>query len=305
MDVRFPFPAHPRTPFEPLVINMALTGVLAQRERLPNVPLTTAEIADDAEQCFAAGATVVHLHARDRQGGAQWQRGAYAELICEIRRRCHGIVVCATTSGRAAAEIDKRADVLLLEGDARPDMASLTLGSLNFHTGASLNAIQTIEALVERMAESGIRPELEIFDLGMAHLAHRLVARKVIAAPLYANLMLGFPNSAPADARSLVALMDALPAGTVWAAAGMGAYQGPANALAVAIGGHVRTGLEDNPWLDAEGAVPAANVQLTERATAMAQAVGRPIATPAQARSMLGLTPVARELPTAVGAREL
>jgi 3-keto-5-aminohexanoate cleavage enzyme len=285
----FPFPAYPRTPYPPLVVNAALTGMVARREQVPYVPLTAAEIVRDAERCFDAGATIVHLHARDEQARPQWRRDAYAELIPEIRRRCPGIVVCVTTSGRAVVDVDRRADVLRLEGEARPDMASLTLGSLNFHSGPSVNAIGTIEALASRMAELAISPELELFDLGMAQLAHRLLARGLVAPPLYANLMLGFPNSAPADARSLVALADALPAGTTWAAAGMGAFQAPANALAVAMGGHVRTGLEDNPWLDADGCEPATNEQLVTRAVAAAAALGRPIATPDQARSILGL----------------
>jgi 3-keto-5-aminohexanoate cleavage enzyme len=267
--------------------------MVALRDRVPHIPLTADEIADDAERCFDAGATTVHLHARDADGHPQWRRAAYAELVPEIRRRCPGIVICITTSGRSEPGLDRRADILLLEGDARPDMASLTLGSLNFHTGPSVNAMQTIELLAARMAQAGIRPELEIFDLGMAQLAHRLLARDLVQPPLYANLMLGFPNSAPADARSLVALVAALPAGTAWAAAGMGAFQAPANALAVAIGGHVRVGLEDNPWLDGDGARPATNVRLVERATSMAAALGRPVATPPQARAILGLAPCA------------
>ena len=301
----FPYPAHPRTPYAPLIVNAALTGMVAQRERVPNVPLTAGEIADDAERCFAAGATIVHLHARDDEARPDWRREAYAQLIPEIRRRCPEIVVCATTSGRAVVDVDRRGDVLLLDRDARPDMASLTLGSLNFGTGPSLNAIETVETLAARMAERGIQPELEVFDLGMAHLAHRLVARELLVPPLYANLMLGFPNSAPADARSLVALVDALPAGTTWAAAGLGAFQAPANALAVAMGGHVRVGLEDNPWLDGPGREPATNVQLVERATAMAAAVGRPLATAAETRAILGLASddVLADAGTAVPAR--
>lgn len=285
----FPFPAHPRTPYPPLIVNAALTGMVAQRERVPHVPLTPAEIVADAQRCFDAGATIVHLHARDEQARPDWRREAYAELVPEIRGRCPGIVVCVTTSGRAVPEVARRADVLALEGDARPDMASLTLGSLNFRGGPSVNAMDTVETLAARMLEREIAPELEIFDLGMAHLARRLLAHGRVAAPLYANLMLGFPNSAPADARSLVALVAALPAGTTWAAAGLGAFQAPANALAIAMGGHVRTGLEDNPWLDAAGEQPATNPRLVERAVAMATAVGRPIATPEETRSMLGM----------------
>lgn len=263
--------------------------MVAQRDRVPNVPLTAAEIAADAQRCFDAGATIVHLHARDELGRPDWRREAYAELVPEIRGRCPGIVVCVTTSGRAVPEVARRADVLALAGEARPDMASLTLGSLNFRSGPSINAMDTVETLAARMMEREIAPELEIFDLGMAHLARRLLAHGRLAAPLYANLMLGFPNTAPADARSLVALIEALPAGTTWAAAGLGAFQAPANALAIAMGGHVRTGLEDNPWLDAAGEQPATNAGLVERAVAMAAALGRPIAAPDETRSMLGL----------------
>ena len=289
----FPYPAHPLTPFEPLIINAALTGISAQRDRVPHVPLAAAEIVDDAERCFHAGAAVVHLHVRDDAGGHEWRREAYAEVIPEVRRRCPGIVICATTSGRALADFGARTDVLLLDGDARPDMASLTLGSLNFSTGASVNDIATIEALAKRMADAGVRPELEIFDLGMAHLAHRLIARGWIDAPLYANLMLGFPNGAVADARALVALIDALPAGTTWATGGFGAHQLPVNALAVAIGGHVRTGLEDNPYLDHVERTPATNAALVARAADQARAVGRRPASCAEARAVLGLSAAA------------
>jgi uncharacterized protein (DUF849 family) len=290
IDSPFPFPAHPRTPYQPLIINAALTGMVPQRDRVPHVPLTAEEIADDAERCFHAGATIVHLHARDSDGRPEWRRDAYAELIPEIRNRCPDIIVCVTTSGRETGELDRRCDVLELEGDARPDMASLTLGSLNFRSGASVNEIETVEAIARAMARRGVRPELEIFDLGMAHLARRLVTRGLIEPPLYANLMLGFPNSAPADAPSLVALVQALPPGTgAWAAGGLGAYQLPAGALAIAMGGHVRTGLEDNPHLDAEGTVPATNAALVERAVALAVGLDRPVATPEQTRRQLGL----------------
>ena len=285
----FPFPAHPLTPYPPLIVNVALTGMVAHPDRVPHVPVDPESIAADAERCFSAGATIVHLHARDGGGRPDWRREAYAELIPEIRLRCPGVVVCATTSGRDVAELDRRADVLLLEGAARPDMASLTLGSLNFHSGPSVNAIATVEELALRMSECGIRPELEIFDLGMAHLAHRLLERALPAPPLYANLMLGFPNGAPADARALVALVGALPAGVTWAAAGLGAFQHPANALAVAMGGHVRTGLEDNPYADHVTRAPARNVELVERAAELAIAAGRSVATPDQARALLGL----------------
>lgn len=285
---RFPYPSHPVTPYPPLVVNVALTGMVGSRERVPHLPLTAEEIVSDAERCYEAGAVVAHLHARDGSGRPEWRRGAYAEMIPEIRRRCPGIVICATTSGREEPDVDRRGDVLRLEGEARPDMASLTLGSLNFATGPSVSSIEAVEELARRMRDAGIRPELEVFDVGMAHLAHRLLDRGLVREPLFANLMLGFPNSAPANARSVVALLDALPA-TSWAAAGMGAFQQPANMLACAIGGHVRTGLEDNPYLNHLSREPATNPALVRRAADLAAAADRPLATPNEARALLGL----------------
>ncbi len=286
-----PYPAHPLTPFAPLIVNVALTGIVPTRERVPHVPLTAQEIVDDAERCVAAGATVLHVHVRDATGAPDWRRESYVGVIAGLRERCPGAVVCATTSGRAGGSVEQRTDVLELDGDLLPDLASLTLGSVNFPSGASISDIATVETLARRFAERGVRPELEIFDLGMAHLAHRLVRRGLLDGPLHANLMLGFPNGAPANARSLIALIDALPDQvTSWAAGGFGAFQQPAGALAAAIGGHVRTGLEDNPYLDHLERAPARNADLVARAVAQAAAAGREVASADQARRILGLS---------------
>lgn len=158
--------AYPLRPYPPLIINAAITGMVPRRARVPDLPVTPDQIIEDASRCFAAGATIVHLHARAADESPEWRREAYEAFIPQIRARCPGIVVCVTTSGRTFGEIDKRADVLALEGDARPDMASLTLGSLNFRDVASVNSPESIRALATRMAEAGIRPELEIFDTG-------------------------------------------------------------------------------------------------------------------------------------------
>jgi uncharacterized protein (DUF849 family) len=274
-------------------VNAALTGQVLTPERAPHLPVTPEAIAADAEECVAAGATILHLHARDEAGRPDWRPDTYRRVIEAVRERCPDAILCVSTSGRDESDIDRRAAVLGLTGDHRPDMASLTLGSFNFHTGPSVNSPDAIRRLASRMAEAGIRPELELFDLGMAHLAHGLLAQGLLVGPLYANLMLGFGNGCPADAKSLVALVDALPGGTTWAAAGLGSYQRTANALAVAMGGHVRTGLEDNPDLDDVTRAPARNVQLVCRATQLADAVGRPVAACSQARHVLGLPAIA------------
>lgn len=285
-------PAHvpyPLRPYPPLIINAALTGMVPRRDRVPNVPVTAEQIIADAQACFEAGATIVHLHARAADQSPEWRREAYVAFIPEIRRLCPGLVVCATTSGRTFGELDKRADVLALEGAAKPDMASLTLGSLNFRDVASVNSPQMIHALAERMATAGIRPELEIFDSGMAYLAHTLHAEGLLPDPMYANILLGSPNTAPARMGELAWLIDALPSGVVWAAAGIGAFQLPMNAMAVFAGGHVRTGLEDNSHLDHLTRTPATNAELVSRVVALAGVAGRPLSGVAETRATLGL----------------
>jgi 3-keto-5-aminohexanoate cleavage enzyme len=265
--------------------------MVPRRERVPNVPVTAEQIVADARACFDAGATIVHLHARAADESPEWRREAYEAFIPEIRRLCPGLVICVTTSGRTFGELDKRADVLALEGTAKPDMASLTLGSLNFRDVASVNSPQMIRDLAERMAAAGIRPELEIFDSGMAYLAQTLRAEGLLPEPMYANVLLGSPNTAPARMGDLAWLTDALPGDVVWAAAGIGPFQLPMNAIAVFAGGHVRTGLEDNPHFDQETRTPATNAELVSRIADLARIAGRAVSTVAETRVALGLPP--------------
>ena len=288
---------HPLRPYEPLIVNAAITGMVPRRAQVPHVPVTPEQIVESAVACVDAGASILHLHARDAGERPTWRREAYEAFVPEIRRLRPEAVICVTTSGRDAVELMRRADVLELEGEARPDMASLTLGSLNFRTSASVNAPDTIVALAERMAERGIKPELEIFDSGMAYLAAELLDRGTLQAPLYANLLLGSGNTAPATAGALAHLVGSLPPGTTWAAAGIGPFQLPMNAMAIFMGGHVRTGLEDNPTYDAERRRPATNEGLVARVAGLAEIAGRALATPAEVRERLGLPMPAAERP--------
>ena len=279
----------PLRPYDPLIINAAITGMVPRSATVPAVPVTARQIVEDAVRCHQAGATILHLHARDANEAPDWRREAYAEFMPEIRARCPGVVLCVSTSGRTFGEFEKRADVLGLEGDAKPDMASLTLGSLNFRTEASVNTPDMIVRLAETMIAAGIRPELEIFDTGMVSLAAELADRGLLPGPLYANLLLGSVNTAPARARDLVHLVDSLPPGTVWAAAGIGAFQLPINAIAIFMGGHVRTGLEDNPHLDHRTRESATNELLVRRVAQLGELAQRTIATSRETREMLGL----------------
>ena len=269
-----------------LIINAALTGMVPRRSDSPFVPLTEAEIVADAVRAVNAGASILHLHVRNANESPSSELAPNASLFRAVRAACPGVIISGSTSGRVVSALAQRAAVL----DAQPDMASLTLGSMNFPKQASVNAPETIYGLARRMRERGIMPELEIFDLGMADYANYLVERDVVQLPGYANILLGSLGTANASAINLSSIVRALPPRTTWAAAGIGRFQLPMNSLAIAMGGHVRVGLEDNLWLDPETKQrPASNEMLIERVVALARAHGRDIAAPARARAMLGL----------------
>jgi len=273
----------------PLIVNLALTGMIPTKADNPAVPITPAEIADDAYRCVEAGASIVHLHARGDDGRPTYRKETYAAVIAAIRERCPDVILCVSTSGRVFRSLEERAAVLDLDGDLKPDLASLTLGSLNFPQHASVNEPQTIRSLAERMTERDIVPELEIFDFGMVDFAKALLEREVLGSPLYFNLLLGSLGTLSATPFHLATLAAALPPGSTWAGAGIGRFQFFVNSMAIAMGGHVRVGLEDNLWLDTRRERLATNLGLVERLVRLAGAAGREIATPDDARGLIGL----------------
>jgi uncharacterized protein (DUF849 family) len=273
----------------PLIINAALTGMVPTKDDNPAVPVTPAEIAEDAARCVEAGASIVHLHARDDDGRPTYRRDLYEEVIRAVRARCPSVIVCVSTSGRTFKTFEERANVLELEGAAKPELASLTLGSLNFPEQASVNEPEMIRRLAERMNERGIVPELEVFDFGMVDYARFLIEREVLQPPFYFNLLLGSLGTLSASPFNLATLAATLPLGSTWSAAGIGRFQFFVNSMAITMGGHVRVGLEDNLWLDRHKERLASNPELVERLAALARAAERKLATPDRARELIGL----------------
>lgn len=274
-----------------LIVNLAPTGMVPSVRDNASLPVTAEAIAADAARCRALGASIVHLHARDADGTATWRPEIYREIIVAVRRQAPDLVICVSTSGRTFKAFEQRAAVLDLDGDARPEMASLTLGSMNFPTQASVNEPAMIEALATRMQERGIVPEIEVFDLGMLDYARYLIDRKVLRPPFYVNVLLGSRGTLAATPLNLALMMQALPQGATWAGAGIGRFQFPVNAMAVTMGGHVRVGLEDNLYMDAGKTQPATNAALVERIVALGRAAGREPASPDEARVAIGLQP--------------
>jgi uncharacterized protein (DUF849 family)/N-acetylglutamate synthase-like GNAT family acetyltransferase len=286
------YDAHPLAPWPPLLINVCLTGMIPTRTSTPHVPLTVDEIIADAIRVADAGAQMVHLHARDEATGLpSSDTRLYERILTGIRRERPGLICCVSTSGRNWAQFERRSEVLHLAGAAKPDMASLTLGSLNFLTGPSSNAIHMVERLAMAMNENGIKPELEVFDSGMVQLAKYLERNGILHGRKYFNLLLGNLNTAPATIGSLNHLVQSLPDDSIWAAAGLGAFQLPMNAAAILSGGHVRVGLEDNHYYDAGRTRLATNVELVQRIMRLATEFDRPLASYDQAREMIGLPP--------------
>jgi uncharacterized protein (DUF849 family) len=272
-----------------LIVNAALTGMVPTKEDNPSVPVTPDEIAADALRCRVAGASIVHLHARDENGRPSYRADVYREIVEKVRRASPDVIVCVSTSGRVFKTFEERSQVLGLDGAAKPEMASLTLGSLNFPREASVNDPNTIRRLADTMAERGIVPELEIFDLGMLDYAKYLIEQGVLREPFYFNLLLGSLGTLAATPFHLITLVISLPAAATWAATGIGRFQFPINTLAIAMGGHVRVGLEDSLYLDADKTRPATNTTLVQRLVHAGRAIEREPATPDEARQIIGL----------------
>jgi uncharacterized protein (DUF849 family) len=271
----------------PLVINYAPTGIIPTKELTPHVPLSVPEIIDDVRRCAQIGITIVHLHARDDEGKPTHNAEVYARLIGGIRAFDSKLILCVSLSGRMIQGYEQRRQPLNLKGDLKPDMASLTLSSLNFSRQVAVNSTDTIKDFAQEMLDKGIVPELEIFDLGMINYAKYLIQRDLLRPPFYANLFLG--NVAGAQIAHAATLVQDLPDDTVWSLAGVGDAQLSANVMGIAMGGGVRVGLEDAIHMDAARTVLATNVALVERIHRIAGEFERKLMTPLYFRARLDL----------------
>ena len=275
-----------------LIINFAPTGIVPTRAMSAHVPLQPDEIVKDVLAAAELGITIVHLHARDENGRPTNSSEIYARIIAAIRERLPDLIICVSCSGRQAKTIEERTEVLNLQGDLRPDMASLTLSSLNFSREPSINSPEHVRELAQRMLDRGIVPELEVFDMGMVNVIRYLSERGLLRPPFYANLLIGNIATAQANLLEIATLVSRLPPEVIWGVAGLGAAQLPVAALGVAWAPAVRIGLEDNLWLDRERMQPASNLKLIERTHRLAAAIGRPIMTPGELRKQLAITDV-------------
>ncbi|WP_298551202.1 3-keto-5-aminohexanoate cleavage protein [uncultured Algibacter sp.] len=273
-----------------LIINFTPTGMIPTKDMTPHVPVSVSEIVEDVHAANEIGITMVHLHARDAITGVPtYEKEVYAEIIGGIRKYAPELVICVSLSGRDYGELEKRSDPLLLEGDLKPDMGSLTLSSLNFNKTASINAPEMVVNLARMMKERGIVPELEAFDIGMINYAKYLERKKLLEAPYYYNLLFGNIACSQANLLHSGVMINDLPEYSHWSLAGIGNEQLKMNSLAIAVGGGVRVGIEDNIWYDTARTKLATNSDLLKRVHLIANANERKVMSPKDFRVKMNL----------------
>ncbi len=273
---------------KPCIICVAITGSLPQKSDNPAVPISVAEQVESTHEAFEAGAAILHAHVRNDDGSPSSDPERFARLMEGVRAHCPGMIVQLSTGGRSGAG-RARGEMLPL----RPEMASLSVGSNNFPTRVYENPPDLVDWLASEMLAHGVKPEIECFDLSHIHQAAAMQRDGRLKAPAYVQFVMGVRNAMPADRDVFdyyIRSVERLLPGSEWCAAGIGPAQIVLNEWCVAAGGHARTGLEDNVRLDRTTLAPS-NAALVRRVVKICDRHARPVATPAEARAILGLAP--------------
>jgi len=271
---------------DPCIITVAVTGSLPQKRDNPAVPITVQEQIESTHEAFEAGASLVHLHVRNDDGTATSSPERFAQVLEGIRKHCPGLIVQFSTGGRSGAGRERGAHLAL-----KPDMASLATGSVNFPTRVYDNSPELVEWLASEMRDLGIKPEIEAFDLSMIFQAARLQTEEMIKGPLHVQFVMGIRNAMPVDREVLefyVKTLQRVAPGSTWTGAGIGKDQMTLARWSLELGGHCRTGMEDNVRLDKNTLAPS-NAALVRAVVQVCGELGRPVATPTDARRILGL----------------
>lgn len=269
-----------------LIISVATTGSRTMRSQTPYVPITEEEIAQQALDCWRAGAAIAHIHVRDEHEQVSCSPERYQKVTDLIRAAGSDIIVNWSTGGGAGLVVDDdRAASIKLA----PELASYDCGSTNFGRTVFINSPDFLEHLAREMNEHLVTPEIEIFDTGMIQVARDLIDAELLQPPYWFQFVLGVRGAAPATARELVHMVDSLPDGARWSVCAIGRHQLPMNMIAMSMGGHARTGLEDNIYYGYRQ-LATSNAQLVKRLVRLAREMGREIATPDEARELVGIT---------------
>ncbi|NLH93896.1 MAG: 3-keto-5-aminohexanoate cleavage protein [Candidatus Cloacimonetes bacterium] len=273
---------------EPLILTAAITGAETTRADQPNLPITPEEQAADALACYEAGARVIHLHVRDDEGNPTQSMERFKAAIEAIKEAAPELVIQISTGGAVGEAFEKRLAPLEL----KPDMGTLNAGTLNFGDDVFINYPNDIVRLAEAFKVYGVVPEIEVYESGMIDYVAKLVKKGIIThTPLHVQFVLGVPGGMNGTPKNVLYmkhhLKELIPSAT-WAVAGIGRFHIPASLTAMVNGGHIRVGFEDNIFYH-KGVIAESNAQLVARMARIAAEIGRPLATPAQTRSLLGL----------------
>lgn len=266
-----------------LIITAAMIGAEVTRQHNPNLPITPREIAQAAYDCCAAGASVIHLHVREDDETPTQSGERFRETIELIKARCN-VIIQVSTGGAIGMTAEERLQPVYL----KPEMATLSTGSVNFGDDVFLNPPHYLEQFAQAMRENGVKPEIEVFDVGMINNALQLVKKGLLTEPLHFDFVMGVPGGIPGTLKNLLHLSESIPPGNSWMVAGMGRSELPLGTAAIIMGGHVRVGFEDNIYYE-KGVLATSNAQLVERIVRVAAIHSRPVASPDEARRILKL----------------
>lgn len=268
---------------EKLIITVALTGAEVTREHQPNLPLTPDEIAEAAYEAYKAGASIVHVHARDEEGNPTQDYNVYKEIKEKIEEKCP-VIFQPSTGGAVWHSPEERLQPVELS----PEMATLSAGTCNFGSDVFMNTEEYMEKFAKRMQELNVKPEIEVFERGMINNALKLVKKGLIDTPLHFDFVMGVPGAITGEVRDLLYMKESIPEGSTWTVAGIGRYQLPLATTAIILGGNVRVGFEDNIYYK-KGEIAKSNAQLVERIVRLSNELGREVATPDEARRILNI----------------
>ena len=268
-----------------IILTVATTGAWPQKKDTPYIPLQPEEIASEIYACWKAGASIAHIHVRDDENKASMSFEKFKETVRLVRKRCD-IVINLTTSGGLGLQDDIRMKPFV---ELKPELASFDCGSMNWmHSTVFENSPKFLEKLGKTMQENNVKPEIEVFDAGMVYNALYYLKKGVLKAPLHFQFVLGVPGGMTATVENLMFLKSLIPADATWGALGIGKQHLPIMYAALALGGHVRVGMEDNIYYRF-GELAKSNVEFIERTKRIVAELDKQIATPAEARAILGL----------------
>lgn len=273
---------------EKLIITNCISGAEVTKEHNPAVPYTVEEYVREAKSAYAAGASIIHLHVRYDDGKPTQDKARFKVIMDAIRKECPDVIIQPSTGGAVGMTNDER----LQPTELHPEMATLDCGTMNFGGDDIFeNTENTIKYFGQKMIERNIKPECEVFDKSMIEMCVRLAKKGYVKSPIHWDLVMGVNGGIGGELRDFAFMVGSLPAGSTYTVAGVGRYEFPLAAMAIIHGGHVRVGFEDNVYLS-KGVLAKNNGELVAKVVRLANEFGREIATPAEARQILGLAPL-------------